>query len=444
MTPFYQEIGSTNAPGNQTMRPTVKLWNLTTTCSIALLAIVSYLPALRQPFIEDDYPNIALARVYGPVTGWAEMARDRVNRVRATTFVMTHWIERVFGLRPTAFYATSMLLHLCNCLLFYALGRWQVIGFRVSAWGAAFFAIQEGHQEAVMWYSACNELLLFLFGLLALLCWLIFMEQGRKRWWWYMLALCSFVLALLSKESSVILIPLLFLPLLESGFKLRRVLLLSPFVILGAIYVLSIFATHNDSFRFRDQSFELSAPFWETWTKSFFVILFPWGWLGVLALFVWRKSGRRLRLGVYWVSISLVPYMFVAYEHRIPSRQTYLASAGLAMIVGAAVVVFWERTRPTRSWLVVALIGVVLFHNVVYLWTRKHQQFLQRAEPTERLIDFASRVPGPIYVRCFPRPQIIGDTAVEVALGKPPGSLVWDEKEARRLGTLSTFCYQAK
>jgi hypothetical protein len=78
----------------------VKLSNLFIVVSIALLAAISYLPTLGQPFIEDDYPNIALARVYGPVTGWAGMARDRVNRVRATTFVMTHWIERVFGLRP--------------------------------------------------------------------------------------------------------------------------------------------------------------------------------------------------------------------------------------------------------------------------------------------------------------------------------------------------------
>src|SRR5260370_23240561 len=119
----------------------VKLSNLTIAFSIALLAIVSYLPTLRQPFIEDDYPNIALARVYGPVTGWVEMARDPVNRVRATTFVMTHWIERVSGLRPAAFYALSMLLHVCNCLLFSPLGRWQLIGFRVICWGAACFAI---------------------------------------------------------------------------------------------------------------------------------------------------------------------------------------------------------------------------------------------------------------------------------------------------------------
>jgi hypothetical protein len=426
------------------MHSAAKLSNFSIPFSIALLAVISYIPALTQPLIEDDYPNIALARSYGPLTGWTKMARDDVNRVRATTFVLTHWIERSFGLRPAAFYAFSILLHVANCLLLYALGRWQVIGFRMSAWSAAFFAVYEGHQEAVMWYSACNELLLFFFGALSLLCWLIFLELKYQRWRWYIFSLCFFILALLSKESSVILIPLLLIPLIGTQFKLRRLLFLSSFAILSAFYAILIIKTHSHSFRFHDQSFELSAPFWETWTKSFFALLWPWGWLAVIALFVWRKSERLLGLAVFWVSISLVPYMFVAYLHRIPSRQTYLASAGLAFIVGAAVVALRERIKPTRAWLAATLLGMVLLFNVVYLWTRKHKQFLQRAEPTEQLIAFARNTDGPIYVRCFPRPPIIGDLAVEVALGKPHGTLVWDEAEARRLKPVSTFCYQPR
>jgi len=426
------------------MQLATKLPNLVILFSIALLAVISYIPTLTQPLIEDDYPNIALARVYGPLTGWGKMAHDEVNRVRATTFVLTHWVERSFGLLPAAFYAFSILLHVVNCLLLYALGRWQAIGFRVSAWSAAFFAIAEGHQEAIKWYSACNELLLFLFGALSLLSWLIFLEQKQRGWRWYISSLCFFILALLSKESSLILIPLLFLPLLVPEFKLRRILFLLPFAILGVVYAVLIFQTHNHSFRFHDQSFELSAPFWETWTKSFFALFWPWGWLAVIALFVWRKSERLLGLAVFWVSISFVPYMFVAYLHRIPSRQTYLASAGLSLIVGAAVVALRERIKPTRAWLAILLLGIMLLHNVVYLWTRKHKQFLQRAEPTEQLIAFARKTNGLIYVRCFPRPPIIGDAAVEVALGKPHGTLIWDEKEARSLKPASTFCYESK
>ncbi|MFN2492298.1 MAG: hypothetical protein ABR501_05365 [Pyrinomonadaceae bacterium] len=416
--------------------------NLITLFLISLLAVISYIPALRQPLIEDDYPNIRLARTYGRLTGWPRMAQDDINRVRATTFVLTHWIERSFGLQPAAFYGFSILLHMVNCLLLYALGRWEAIGFRVSAWSAGFFAIYEGHQEAVMWYSACNELLLFLFVMLSLVSWLIFLEQKRHRWMWYVTAILFFILALLSKESSVILIPLLALPLLLPEIKLRSLLFLLPFAVVGIIYGALIFQTHNHSFRFHDQSFELSAPFWETWTKSFFALLWPWGWFAVTALFVWRAAPRLLVLAAAWVSISFVPYIFVSYVHRVPSRQTYLASAGLALLVGAALVALRDRINPARVWMSVLLVAIVLFHNVTYLWTRKHKQFLKRAEPTEQLIAFTRNHNGVIYVRCFPRPAIIGDAAVEVMLGKPSGTLIWDYGEAQRLNTAATFCYQ--
>jgi hypothetical protein len=412
--------------------------------TLALLAIVSYLPTLSQPFIEDDYPNIELARVYGPINGWPQMAHDGVQRVRATTFILSHWIERVFGLKPAAFYAVGILLHICNCWLLYALGRWPIIGPRVSVWSAAFFAVYEGHQEAVMWYSACNELLLFLFGMLSLLCWLIFLDRECTRWRWYSASLFFFILALLSKESAIIFVALLALPLLLPERRLRRTIYLVPYALLVATGAVSIFLTRSYSFRFQDKSFDLSAPFWLTWSKSFFALFWFWGLLAVIALLLWRTSRPLLRLALIWIGISLLPYMFVAYVHRIPSRQIYLASAGLSLIVGAAIAVLWERYAPPRRWIPATLLLFILLHNLFFLWTRKRQQFLERARPTEQLIAAARRTNGPIYVRCFPRPPIIGDAAVKLALNKPLGTLIWDEAGARSRTPAATFCYQPK
>jgi hypothetical protein len=408
--------------------------------TLALLAIVSYLPTLSQPFIEDDYPNIELARVYGPINGWPRMASDGVQRVRATTFILSHSIERVFGLKPAAFYAFSILLHICNCWLLFALGRWPIVGPRVSFWSAAFFAVYEGHQEAIMWYSACNELLLFFFGMLSLLCWLIFLEQERTRW--FPASLFFFILALLSKESAIILVPLLSLPLLMPERRTRLAIHLIPYALLAATSAVSVFLTRSYSFRFQDGSFVLSAPFWVTWPKSFFALFWFWGLISVTALLCWRASQPLLRLALIWIGISLMPYMFVEYVHRIPSRQIYLASAGLSLIVGAFIVALRERYGPARRWIPATLLIVILLHNVWFLWTRKRQQFLERARPTEQLIAAARNTSGPIYVRCFPRPPIIGDAAVKLALNKPPGTLIWDEEEARRRTPAATFCYQ--
>ena len=412
---------------------------------IALLAIVAYLPTFRQPLIEDDYPNIRAAREYGAVSSWPSMYADEVNRVRATSFVLMYWNEWIAGLWPPAFYGSSIFLHILNCLILYSFGRWEVVGFRVSAFTAAFFAVQEGHQEAIMWYSACNELLMFLFGMLALYCWLRSLDAPKKSWAWYLTSVLLFVLALLSKESAVIFLPLFGLSLYAAGFEWRKLLRLAPFSVLAGIVVLSILMTSSQSFRFTDHSFELSAPFWITWSKSFVALFWFWGVLAVFILVLKRKYSRLLLFALMWTSISFIPYMFVAYIQRIPSRQTYLASAGLALVVGAAIVTLRDMTRAKYTWVFGVLLSLIVAHNIGYLWLRKHGQFLERGRPTEELIAFARDHEGQFYVTCFPRDNLIADSALLVALNKPVGTINWrsetiDDQESQQY---PTFCFKA-
>jgi len=128
-----------------------------------------------------------------------------------------------------------------------------------------------------------------------------------------------------------------------------------------------------------------------------------------------------------------VTYSFLTYSTQIPSRQVYLASAGLAMLVGLALVQIKGRRVAA------ALLALMLVHNTVYLWTKKRAQFVERAAPTDRLIDFAHRTPGPIWVQCFPLPAIVAGEAVRLA-GRSPASLVWSAAAAREQNA-ATFCY---
>src|SRR5215475_2294179 len=397
---------------------------------LAALAILPYIPALTQPFIEDDYPNIRLALEYGPPSGWEKMANDSVQRVRATSFIFMYGIYRIFGLGPAAFYAANLVLHIINCWLVFASGLWRGIGYRVSFWAAAFFAVYEGHAEAIMWFSACNELLLFFFGFLSFLFWLIFLEKETSSFKWLGLSFASFILALLSKESSVVFIPLFVLPLLFPQRKFKEALYLLPFIVLGVVYAISIFMTHSHSFRFQDKSFVLTAPFWITWTKSYGAMLWFWGISAIIALLVWRKTRQPFQLSLIWIAISFIPYMFVDYMHRIPSRQTYLASVGLAWLMGATILNLRERYGESKKWIVNAVLLLVIIHNVTYLWTKKRQQFLARAQPTEQLLSFAENVNGRIFVRCFPLHRLYGEAALELILKKPANTLVWTEDEA--------------
>ncbi len=399
---------------------------------LALLAVLAYLPALSFPFIEDDYPNIAQALEYGPPSGWAGMAGDAINRPRATSFLYLYWLHALAGMNPLPFYAAGIALHAVNTWLVFALGRWRLLGYGVSAWAAAFFAIYEGHQEAVMWISACNELLLFFFGALSLYCWLRFLEPpGGRRWYWA--ALAAFALALLSKESAVILLVLL--AVAAATTTPRKMPLLAPFAVLGAAAVLSILGTQSYSGRFQDGSFVLAAPFWRTWANSFPRLFWIWGLVAVVALLAWKPPHYRriLALGGFWAAAALVPYIFPVYINRVPSRQTYLASAGAAFIVGAALDALWKRRRRAAP-LVLALL---LVQNIGWLWVRKRAQFLERARPTEQLLELARRSEGPIYVRCFPRQRIIAEQAVRLMAPTRTPALLW-EPTGR---AAAEFCY---
>jgi hypothetical protein len=331
-----------------------------------------------------------------------------------------------FDMTPVPYYAGMILLHVLNTWLIFALGGWNVIGYRVAALAAGFFAIYEGHQEAVMWVAASNEPLMVLFGLAAFVCWIQFLNDRGALW--YALSLLSFVIALLSKESAVVLVPLFALPVLFDRKKLAFVI---PFAALAGLSAIGVMLNRSHSFRFQDGSFSLHAPFWLIWPNSFARLFWFWGLIALIAIAVWNDKKYRpiLTIGLLWAGISLIPYSFLTYSTRIPSRQTHLASIGVSLIVGLALCALYERRRSVM----IAVAAIMLVHNIGYLWTKKRAQYLERAAPTEQLIALARKTNGPIYIKCFPRPPIIASAAIELMTSS---RVVSTPEQAA-----ATFCY---
>jgi hypothetical protein len=402
---------------------------------VAALAVLAYVPLFTQPFVQDDYPDIELARMYGAPSGLGIMMAHPIYRYRATWWVLAYWTDLLFGFSPLPCYCVAIALHIVCAWLVYALGAWKAVGWRVSAAAAAFFAVQDGHQEAVMWYNSAHEGLMFLFGVAAFLAWVKFLDGGS--WRWYAAALVAFPLALLSKETAVVFAALMLIPMAPAGR--RRFWFWLPFALMAAVEVWVLIGVRDYSFRFHDGSFSIHAPFWITWSESYFRLLWVWGLLALGILLLWRAAGERRAaiIAAVWTGMALVPYSFITYMHRLPSRHTYLASAGLALLVGAGFVVL--RDRVGLRWAIAAA-ALVIAVNVGILWTRKRQQFLERAAPTERLIQLARRVNGPIYMRCFPDPGMIADSAVRMEA--PASSLIWDP--ARAAEAKAEFCYVRK
>ena len=398
---------------------------------LALLAFLPYLPALKLPFIADDYLQISLARRFVEPSGWAALASDALYRCRATSLLMTWATERLFGLDPFAFNLSSALLHVLNAWLILLLGSWRFLGWRLSFAAAAFFAVYEGHQEAVIWYSALPELLVFFFVVSALLTWIQWTASDRIGWW--AASLGCFVLALLSKESAMVAVPLMLAVAAVERVRWKRIALaLAPFALLCGVYAWMIFSARSDHLFFHDGTFDLSAPFVLTLINSTGRLFWFWGALALLALVVWRSREHLRLLGWagFWILVTFLPYSFLTYMPRVPSRHTYFASLGLAWIVGVALL----TVLAARGRFAVAVIALVMTaHNCGYVWTRKMRQYEERAAPTEILLRQARKSRGPVRLHCFPYGLEIAELALDVSGVRQPGALVYSPKDPTAL-----------
>lgn len=408
---------------------------------LAALCLLAYAPTLSIPLIEDDYPNLWEAHSYGPASALPVLLHNSVFRLRATTY-WTMWpLWQLFRTTAWPYHLFSLLLHVVNVWLAYAVA-WLWPRMRPAAlWAAAFFAVAEGHQEAVMWFSAINELYLFLFGAASLALWLLAC-RAAGRWYWRAASAALFAMALISKESAVVWLPLF---LLAAPVDWKS---LWPHAALAALAVASVVASRGESFRFSDGSFSLNAPFWFTWPYGIARVLGVWGWIALAALLLFRVRKPAL-VAIAWIGIALIPYSFLTYSRQIPSRQTYLASFGLALLVGLAMAQLVASKRGAGKWLRAATVvefvaAAVLLLNVEYLWSKKRAQFLARAEPTEQLIGLARQTDGPIWVQCFPRAPYIAQEAVHMAAGRSPSTLIWSQAEAERRKPAAVFCYKER
>jgi len=342
---------------------------------------------------------------------------------------------------------TGLVLHVLGSFLVFALGSWRPIGWKVAALAAGFFAVSQRHSEAVIWYAAVPELLVFVFSLASFLCWVHWLQSRSHRAAAYAGAFVFYLLALLSKESAVAVVPLLVLAAVSQRERdLRRLWGAVPFAVLAGAYFLLAFAARQTHLHFNDGTFSLNAPFLEVVIRSAGGLSRVWGF-AALALLVILRARKWLALasiaGV-WVVVTLLPYSFLAYMPRVPSRHTYFASVGIALIVAAAALTLREWAAiHNKKWIVPLLAVVLVAHQAGYLWFYKHRQYALRAEPTEALVRAGRQVPDRIYVRCFPYSLVIGEYALQQRLSGSSRPVIVTGPEADQRSDAFDFCNEA-
>jgi Tfp pilus assembly protein PilF len=125
---------------------------------------------------------------------------------------------QIFGMNPTGFHLSNVVLHTITVLLLFAVlteltdDRWK------SAFVAAVFAAHPLHVESVAWISERKDVLSTMFGVLAIWGYVRYARRRERKW--YFLSLCAFAASLLSKQ---MLVTLPFLLLLLDYWPLNRV-----------------------------------------------------------------------------------------------------------------------------------------------------------------------------------------------------------------------------
>jgi Flp pilus assembly protein TadD len=348
---------------------------------IALLVFLAYLPALRGGFIWDDDVYVTNNPLLTAPDGLRQIwfSTNSPSQYFPLTYTVFRTEHSLWGLNPAGYHCVNILLHAFNALLV-----WQLLK-RLSvpgAWlAAALFALHPVQAESVAWITELKSVLSLLFILLTLFCWIEFVGE-RSRRFWYGLALGFYALALFSKTTACTLPAalLLILWLKSKPIDWRRLAQAAPFLALGlGMGLLTVWweRFHQDtqgklfSMGLRERLLVASHAFWFYAGKLFWPVnltfSYPrwtinpvnplaYGWLAagialcIAIYFARRFVGRSVEVAILFYVATLSPLLgfIMLYTFRytfVADHYQYVASIGLFALVAAGIAIAC-KTKP--------------------------------------------------------------------------------------------------
>jgi tetratricopeptide (TPR) repeat protein len=283
---------------------------------------------------------------------------DSPSQYFPLTYTVFRLERSLWGLNPAGYHWVNILLHAINAVLVWRLlKRLSVPG----AWlAAAIFALHPVQVESVAWITELKSVLSLFFILLTLGCWLEFVGE-RSRRFWYGLALGFYALALFSKTTACTLPAalLLILWLKTKPIDWRRLAQVVPFLALGL-------------------GLGLLTVWWERFHQGTQGKLFSLGWLERLLVAshaLWFYAGK-----LFWPVNLTFSYPRWTIEPAQPSAYGWLV---LGIGLGAAIYFtrrFFGRSVAVATLFYVAtlspLLGFVMLYTFRYTFVADHYQYV--------------------------------------------------------------------
>ena len=153
-------------------------------------------------------------------------------------------------LNPKPYHITNLIIHILNTLLvFYFI--WLLTKQRWTAFiTALLFSIHPMHVESVAWVAERKDVLYTFFSLISLCCYIHYHNSQNKKQLYYLIALLTFIIAVLSKAMAVC-VPLLFM--LIDYFEGRKITSKSileklPFLLISIVFgIIAILAQKSSN-----------------------------------------------------------------------------------------------------------------------------------------------------------------------------------------------------
>jgi tetratricopeptide (TPR) repeat protein len=412
--------------GAAVSRADVPIWMLVTL--VLTLTFAAYWGSLDFQFVHDDRGQIVnnpavhswrYVRQYFTAHVWAHVDPNETGNYYRPLFLL--WLrvnDMLFDSHPWWWHLTTVLAHLATTLAVYFLAR-RILEDKLTAVVAALvFGLHPVHIEAVAWVSGVTEPLLGILFISSFLCYLRGRERRETARKWMGFSLVLFALALLEKETAIMLPALVFAYewIYWDGAETARnwqnrarrfayaLKYAAPFLALVPPYlVVRIFALKGFSPGATPLPFSTLVFTWPSlgwfWIKhliwpvglstsyDFFAVSAPnWanfslplvGGVAALAGLFWvAQRSRPIAFASVWLLVPLVPLLDIrafVEDDFAHDRYLYLPSVGFAMLLALAL----RRVpggRMTKLGLPAAQTGIALALALLMIFDAVYQSF---------------------------------------------------------------------
>jgi Tfp pilus assembly protein PilF len=377
--------------------------------AIALAVVAAHGVGLRNGFVWDDgmivvdNPDTREISRIGKVVLSPDLRPPYYRPLNRASYLVDY---QVFGMEPAGFHAVNVALQVGCALALYFLALRLSLGLAGALAAGLLLAVHPVGVEAVAFVTARNNLFALLFSLTSLVAFARAEREDRTG-----PAVASgllFLLALLSKEPAVMVLPValawVLLPGLRSrppGAKAFRLLLplllaLATYLVLRTISLGALVGSGRAEGALAGGLLHRLALNLLAVPRYAWLLLFPRNlttyhvipevtgvtvalaaaaWAGILALVAvvvrWRSPAATV--GLLWFLLGLLP---IANLFSLPTatviaeRYIYIPAAGIWLVAGAAVDRLWRRERGRTA---VAVAGLIV---VAALGARTHARTL--------------------------------------------------------------------